>query len=130
MKYSGYYLLFTGICHNLIGLAMGWPILFDMHQSGWFNAIEQGGQMHFDRSAISWFLITGVFWMLFGWMLQKAIEQGFTPPRSLAIGFVVIGILVAYLMPVSGAYLFIVQGIVLWFGITKSKQSSLQPQTV
>lgn len=119
MKYSGYYLLFTGIIHNLIGFAMGWPVIIDMHQDGWFNAIEGNGHIMFDRSAISWFLITGFFWMMFGWMLQKAIEQGFTPPLSLAYSFIIIGAVVAYLMPISGAYLFIVQGVVLRFGIKK-----------
>lgn len=128
MKYSGYYLLLTGIIHNLLGLAMGWPILLEMHQDGWFNAIEAEGKMLFERSAISWFLITGFFWMMFGWMLQKAIEKGFTPPLSLAYSFVVIGSAVAYLMPVSGAYLFIVQGIILWFGIKKHQALILSQQ--
>lgn len=128
MKYSGYYLLFTGIIHNLIGLVMGRPILMNMHQEGWFDVIEGSGQILFDRSAISWFLITGFFWMMFGWTLQKAIEQGFIPPVSLAYSFIIIGAGVAYLMPMSGAYLFIVQGIILWFGITKRQKAVLSQQ--
>lgn len=116
MKYSGYYLLVTGIIHNLIGLGLGWNTLVAMHADGWLSVTVINGEMLFDREAISWFLITGTFWILFGLTLQKALNEGFQPPLSLGIGFIAIGIVVAILMPVSGAYLFIVQGGILAFG--------------
>lgn len=125
MKYSGYYLVFTGIIHNLIGLALGWQSLVDMHQDNWFASTIVNGQMIFQREAIVWFLLTGFFWVLFGLMLQKALKEGFTPPLSLAWGFIAIGIIVAIIMPVSGAYLLIIQGIILLIGIMK-----LTPQTI
>ncbi len=113
IKYSGYYLLATGVIHNLIGLVLGWPSLVDMHQDGWLFSTEDNGQVAFDRAAISWFLISGTFWVLFGLMLQKALNEGFTPPSSLGWGFISIGTIVAIIMPISGAYLFIIQGIIL-----------------
>lgn len=58
-------------------------------------------------------------------MLQKALKEGFTPPLSLAWGFIAIGIIVAIIMPVSGAYLLIIQGVILLIGIIK-----LTPQTI
>lgn len=73
-------------------------------------------QLAFDREAISWFLITGTFWILFGLMLQKALNDGFVPPLSLGIGFILVGIAVSIIMPISGAYLFIVQGGILVAG--------------
>lgn len=121
MKYSGYYLLFTGLIHNLIGLAFGWPILLDMHQDAWFSSTVIDGQMQFDREAIVWFLNAGCFWMLFGWMLQKAIDHGFTPPKSLGWGFLTLGIIYVVIMPASGAYLFIVQGGILIYGVNKAE---------
>ena len=125
MKYSGYYLLVTGIIHNLIGLGLGWNTLAAMHADGWLSATVINGEMLFDREAISWFLITGTFWILFGLTLQKALNEGFQPPLSLGIGFIAIGIVVAILMPVSGAYLFIVQGGILTLGArTGHKQFS------
>ncbi|WP_175573065.1 MULTISPECIES: DUF6463 family protein [Thalassotalea] len=122
MQYSGYYLLATGILHNIIGLSLGWSSLVAMHQDGWFFSTLVNNQMAFDREAISWFLITGCFWMLFGLMLQKALNEGYCPPLSLGWGFVFIGVIVAVIMPISGAYLFIIQGAILIIGTTKRKQ--------
>ena len=116
MKNSGYYLIATGILHNLIGLLMGWSSLMAMHHDGWLFSTIVNGQLAFDREAISWFLITGTFWILFGLMLQKALDDGFVPPLSLGVGFILIGIAVSIIMPISGAYLFIVQGIILVVG--------------
>ncbi|GHG01256.1 DUF6463 family protein [Thalassotalea marina] len=121
MKYSGYYLFATGVLHNLIGFVMGWPVLLDMSDAGWISSTIVDGQVLFDREAISWFLITGFFWMAFGLTLQKAIDQGFVPPISLGLSFIVIGVIVAFIMPISGAYLFIIQGIVLLIGANKAQ---------
>ena len=129
MQYSGYYLLVTGLIHNLIGLAMGWPILVAMHQDGWLFSTVVNGQMAFDREAISWFLFTGVFWMLFGLMLQKALNEGFNPPLSLGWGFIVIGTMIAVIMPASGAYLFIIQGIILVIGASRKAQAELMVES-
>lgn len=125
MKYSGYYLTFTGVIHSLIGLMMGWPVLIEMHNAGWFASTIVEGQMMFDRSAITWFILAGLFWVLFGMTLQSAISQGFNPPKSLGWGFVIIGAVIAFIMPVSGAYLFIVQGIILLIGHSRFASKSL-----
>lgn len=125
MKYSGYYLIATGILHSVIGLILGWETLLAMHQDNWLASTMIGDQILFDREAISWFLLSGIFWILFGLMLQKALDEGFIPPVSLAWGFVLIGILVAIIMPISGAYLFIVQGIILLLG--RKKANSIKP---
>ncbi|MDP2562798.1 DUF6463 family protein [Psychrobium sp. 1_MG-2023] len=126
MKYSGHFLTITGIIHTLIGLVLGWPIIVDMHNAGWFSSTVIDGQMMFDREAISWFLFAGLFWVIFGLTLQSAIAQGFNPPKSLGWGFVVIGIIVAIIMPASGAYLFIIQGAILVFGHHRFKQQATQ----
>lgn len=126
MKYSGYYLIATGILHSVIGLILGWETLLAMHQDNWLASTMIGDQVLFDREAISWFLLSGIFWILFGIMLQKALNEGFIPPVSLAWGFILIGIIVAIIMPISGAYLFIIQGIVLLLGCkSKKRQTSL-----
>lgn len=114
-KYSGYFLIATGVLHSIIGLMMGWQTLLSMHQDGWYFSTVVNNQLAFDREAISWFLLCGCFWILFGLLLQKALNEGFKPPLSLAIGFITIGVIVAVIMPVSGAYLFIVQGVILLF---------------
>lgn len=126
MKYSGYYLVATGVIHNLIGLMMGWSTLVEMHQAGWFASTVSNGEMLFNREAITWFLLTGSFWILFGLTLQKVITEGFTPPKSLALGLIIISTIIAIIMPISGAYLIILQGIILYKGIS-NKQQRLQP---
>ena len=116
IQYSGYYLVATGMIHNLLGVLLGWDTLNDMHRLGWFSSTVVEGRMLFDREAISWFLISGCFWVLFGLLLQKALDHGVVPPTSLGWGFVVMGAVVAFIMPVSGAYLFIIQGGILIYG--------------
>ncbi len=123
MKYSGYYLVATGVIHSLIGLALGWNTLQAMHQDNWFASTIINDQMLFDREAIVWFLLSGFFWVLFGLMLQKALDDGFIPPMSLAWGFILIGSIAAIIMPISGAYLFIIQGIILLLGTQKSNNN-------
>ena len=125
VKYSGYYLIATGIIHNLLGLALGWSSLVEMHQAGWFSATIIEGEMHFDREAISWFLISGSFWVLFGLFLQKMLDKGIEPPSSLGWGLLLIGGVIAFIMPVSGAYLLVLQGAVLIYGRQQMRMSQL-----
>lgn len=122
-KTSGWLLIAIGVLHNSIGLAMGWPILGDMVADGVWNSIEPGGQMHFDRSAILWFLLTGFFWMLLGYLMQAWLDQSLAPlPRALGWAFVAVGLVVAFVLPVSGAWLFIALGLLVVFGASESDQ--------
>lgn len=123
IKYSGYFLFSIGLIHNLIGLALGWPVLLEMHQEAWFASTIVDGQMQYDREAIVWFLNAGFFWMIFGWILQKAMAQGFVPPASLGWSFVIIGGIYVIIMPVSGAYLFVVLGGLIALGASKQKKA-------
>lgn len=115
-KYSGYYLIATGVIHNTIGLIMGWSILVGMHQAGWWNTVEAGGEINFARSAILWFLVLGFFWMLLGYLMQQWLRHSRQPlPALLGWGMLAAGLLVAFVLPASGAWLFIPQGLlILW----------------
>ncbi|MDQ2078381.1 DUF6463 family protein [Marinimicrobium sp. ABcell2] len=115
-RFSGYYLIATGVIHNTLGLVMGWDILAGMHQDGWWNTIEAGGQINFARSAIAWFLLVGFFWMLLGYLMQQWVRHSNRPlPASLGWGMLAAGVSVAIVLPVSGAWLFIPQGLlILW----------------
>jgi len=109
-KYSGYFLIGTGVIHSIIGVLLGWPTLVSMHESGWLASTIVNGEMAFNREAILWFLTLGAFWIVFGLCLQKMIDQGFIPPRSLGWGFIVIAAVLIIIVPVSGAYFFLIQG--------------------
>ncbi len=110
-KYYGNLLMVTGVIHYLIGLVMDWSTLIDMHHSGWFSSTIVDDHMLFDREAILWFLTLGAFWIIFGWTLQKMIEQDFKIPASLGWGFIAIALII--IVPASGAYLFLNQGVLI-----------------
>ncbi|MBQ4861593.1 hypothetical protein J8L98_07810 [Pseudoalteromonas sp. MMG013] len=121
-KYSGYALFFTGVLHTMIGVILGWPTLLEMHDSGWFSATITNGEMNFKREAITWFLLTGAFWITFGHVLQTMIKQGLKVPLQLGWSFIFLGTITAYIMPVSGAYLFIIQGALIVLNRSKTPQ--------
>ncbi len=115
-KYSGYYLSATGLIHSVIGVIMGWSILVLMHEHGWFASTIVNGQMLFDREAILWFLSLGAFWIVLGLAMQSALDQGFKLPASLGWGFLLLGAVLIVIVPQSGAYLLVVQGVLIIFG--------------
>lgn len=113
-RYSGWYLLATGIIHNAIGFIMGWEILWDIHRDGWWNTIENAQGIDFARSAIIWFLVLGFFWMLMGWLMQAwQRETQKSLPGTIGWGMLAMGVWVAVMLPASGAWLVILQGLIL-----------------
>lgn len=113
-QYSGWYLIATGIIHNTIGLATGWSILAGMHAGHWWNTVAPGGEIHFARSAILWFLMLGFFWMLMGHLMQQWLNHTRRPlPAAVGWGLLASGALVAVVLPASGAWLVIAQGLIL-----------------
>lgn len=113
-RYSGWYLLATGIIHNIIGFIMGWEILRGMHQDGWWHTIETAQGIDFARSAITWFLVLGFFWMLMGYLMQVWQQETQKPlPGIIGWGMLTIGVWVTVMLPASGAWLVILQGLIL-----------------
>ena len=122
-KYSGYLLCATGVLHNLIGVALGWSSLVAMHESGWWSSTVLNGELLFDRIAIVWFLSTGAFWIVLGLTLQKVLDQGFRLPPQLGWSFLAIGLVLIVIEPASGAYLLLIQGLLILLG-NKSQTNS------
>lgn len=113
-KYSGIYLIITGVIHNAIGFVMGWSILVGMHQEGWFNTVESSAGIQFDRSAILWFLLLGFFWMLLGYLMHEWLKRTKDIlPATLGYAFILFGGITCVLLPASGAWLFLPQGLVI-----------------
>lgn len=93
---------------------MGWPGLLGMHQDGWWNTVEPGGQIDFARSALLWFLVVGFTWIALGYLMQQWIDQAHLPlPRWLGWALLAMGAGVAVVLPVSGAWLFLPQGLLI-----------------
>lgn len=114
---SGWLLVAIGVIHNLIGLTMGWEILQGIVAEGGWNTIEPGGQIHYARSAILWFLLIGFFWLLLGYLMQCWLRNFALPlPTSIGWGLLLAGVVVVFVLPVSGAWLFIPLGILVILG--------------
>ncbi|MBZ0331403.1 hypothetical protein KZO25_13885 [Halomonas sp. ANAO-440] len=114
---SGWLLIAIGVIHNSIGVVTGWPILSGIAAEGGWNTIQAGGEMHFDRSAILWFLLVGCFWMLLGYLMHCWLSIVQTPlPAAIGWGLFAAGVIVAFLLPVSGAWLFLPLGLLVALG--------------
>lgn len=78
------------------------------------DTIESSTGIHFDRSAIVWFLVLGFFWMLMGYLMQAwQRETGKPLPAPIGWGLLANGIWVAIMLPASGAWLVLLQGVIL-----------------
>lgn len=113
-KYSGIYLIATGVIHNALGFIMGWSLLVGMHRDGWWNTVESSAGIQFDRSALLWFLLLGFFWMLLGYLMHVWLKQTeHKLPALLGYGFIILGGITCVILPASGAWLFILQGLII-----------------
>lgn len=115
--YSGWLLFTIGVIHTAIGVIMGWDILSGIVGDGGWNSIESNGEIDFARSAIVWFLLVGFFWLLLGYLMQCWLRNSPLPlPQAVGWGLLSAGAMVAFLLPMSGAWLFLPLGILVLRG--------------
>lgn len=74
-KYSGQFLIATGIIHNTLGFVMGWDTLTSIIKAGFVNSINS----EMDRNAIFWFLFTGFMMMVLGSLMLDSIKANGKP---------------------------------------------------
>jgi len=122
-QYSGLFLIGTGVIHNVIGFAEGWDMLAAMVYEGLWDTVEVAipeGAEH-TRAELLWFLMLGFAWMMVGALLHGNIRRQQIPPAKIW-GWILVakGLLVAIVLPVSGAWLFLPQGLILIFANPKS----------
>ncbi len=110
-KKSGILLIATGILHNAIGLILGWPQIVEIFSHSIWNSMSVTGDR---RQELLWFLMLGFAWMMAGALMHTYIKER-NIPVSKTYGWILLlkGASVAILMPESGAWLFIPQGIIL-----------------
>ncbi len=107
----GWLLVAIGVVHCVLGLMLSWNILAAWSQAGWWHSIEYVGGMHMDRFAALWFQVAGVSWLLLGWLMQQWLDRVGALPASLGWGMLFMGLLVAYVLPASGAWLLVALGL-------------------
>ena len=107
---SGWVLVGIGLLHCAIGVLLSWGIFVDWHATGWWHSIETAQGMHMDRFAALWFQVSGLSWVLLGWLMQQWLVLQGALPKGLGWALMAMGFLVAVVLPVSGAWLFLPLG--------------------
>ncbi len=122
-QYSGVFLIGTGIIHNVIGFVAGWDMLAGMVDEGLWDTVEMvipAGAEH-TRAELLWFLMLGFAWMMVGALFHGNIRRQQIPPAKIWGWILAVkGLLVGIVLPVSGAWLFLPQGLILIFANSKS----------
>jgi hypothetical protein len=118
-KKSGIFLIATGIIHNAMGFAFGWPVLQTIAHAGFVNSIHD----EMDRKAIFWFLFSGFMMMALGKFMQHYINQ-FDKPVPDFIGYYLLALTVigCVMMPLSGFWIVLPQGVIIIFAHRKYRR--------
>lgn len=109
-KYSGTFLVITGLIHTIYALLLGKEDFAEMIRDGFINSTGS----NYNRAFALWFLVCGIILILWGQTLQYYIRKEQKPaPLSLGyciLAFAVVGCLVE---PISGFWLFLPQALVI-----------------
>ena len=118
-KYSGIFLIATGILHSVVGIAMGKDYLLGIIKDGFFNATQND----FPRGLVFWFLVCGVFFIILGQVLHYYIKKEQQPaPNILGYWLLGVGAVGCIIIPVSGFWLFIPQALIIIIANNKVKR--------
>ena len=112
-KYSGIFLVATGILHTLVGMAMGKDELWGIVKDGFFNAAKDDD---FATGCAFWFLVCGIFLIILGHVVHYYIKKEQQPaPKLLGYWLLGLGIIGCAIMPASGFWLFLPQALIIIF---------------
>lgn len=109
-KYSGVLLIATGILHTIVAILLGKDIYWEMIQDGFVNSTNDD----FTRGFALWFLVCGVFIIIFGRTLHYYIRREQKPaPLFLGYSILILAIIGGLIEPVSGFWLFVPQALII-----------------
>ena len=112
-KYSGIFLVATGILHTVFGIAAGINELSGMVKDGFFNAAASDD---LSRGLIFWFLICGICFIILGHVLHYYIKKEQQPaPKLLGYWLLGLGVIGCAMIPASGFWLFLPQALIIIF---------------
>src|SRR2546422_2333256 len=109
------WLIGIGILHTALFLWFGRGIFGAIAGDGFWNAVSPMKE----REAVFWALVAGVFFFLLGQLALWVAKQGKTLPAFLGWEIVAITLVCGILIPVSGAWLFAVPGVLIVLGARK-----------
>lgn len=109
-RYSGTFLVLTGILHTAISFYMGAGSFAAMFRDG---LVDSAGS-DLQRSLSLWFLVCGILLIMFGQALQYYIKRtGIPAPASLGYSMLVFSVVGGVIVPLSGFWLFLPQALVI-----------------
>ena len=112
-KYSGIFLIATGILHSIVGIAFSKDYLWAIIKEGLFNTVKDDD---FALGLSFWFLMCGIIFIILGHVLHYYIKKEQKPaPKFLGYYLLGLGIIGCIIMPVSGFWLFIPQALIILF---------------
>lgn len=115
-KYSGIFLIATGILHTIVAIALGKDALLGIIQDGVVNVILEDSA----RAFAFWFLICGIFVIFLGQILNYYIKREQKPaPLFFGYSLLILSILGCIVEPISGFCLFIPQALIIIFASRK-----------
>lgn len=101
--------------HTVVGIYLFRFAIADIIGEGVYNTVDG----HQDREVAFWFLVCGLFWFLFGGLIDTLENRGFAFPAFLGFGLLALAAFCALLMPVSGFWLLFVPA----FGMLLNRQA-------
>ena len=115
-KYSGTFLVITGVIHTVYALLLGKEDFTDMIKDGLINSTDDS----YSRAFALWFLVCGIILILWGLTLQCYIKKE-QKPAPLFLGYCISAFAVAgcIIEPISGFWLFLPQALII---ITANKK--------
>lgn len=115
-KYSGIFLIVTGVLHTLIAIVRGRDVFWDMIQDGLFNSVSNDCSRQFPF----WFLVCGIIIIFMGQILNYYIKREQKPaPLFLGYNLLIFSIIGCIIIPISGIWLFIPQALIIIFANKK-----------
>ena len=122
-KHIGKFFMATGILHILVGVMVFSAPLGDIMRDGIF--IDAIGVEDYERATAFWFTLTGVFIFITGGLTQWIYDNTNTLPTFLGYSVVAIGVIGGLMIPVSGFWLVIPQGIMMLMIARKTQTMEL-----
>lgn len=109
-KYSGTFLSATGIIHTLYALISRWEPYKAIICDGFINSVGE----NVERDSALWFMVCGIFLIIFGQTLQYYIKKEQKPaPLFFGYSLLILSVLGCIAVPVSGFWLFIPQALIV-----------------
>jgi len=120
-KYSGIFLIATGILHTIVAIMLGKEAFLSICRDGLYSV----NPLDYTRAFAIWFFICGIFIILLGQVLHYYIKKKQKPaPLSFGYSLLIFTIFGCIVEPGSGFWLFLPQALIIIFANKKGKQSS------